>query len=50
MDADMALGNHENTAPAARVLNMIIGSGVDLYMRLTEGTHPKRIAKSREAR
>lgn len=50
VDADMAFGNHENTAPAARVLNMIIGSRMDLHMRLTERAHPKRIAKSRETR
>ena len=50
MDADVTLGNHENAAPAARVFYMIIGSGMDLHMRLTEGAHPKRIAKSREAR
>lgn len=50
MNADVALGNHENTAPTARVFNMIIGSGVDLHMRLTEGAHSKRIAKPCEAR
>lgn len=46
----MALGNHENAAPATWVLNMIIRSGMDLHMRLTEGAHPKRIAKPRETR
>lgn len=50
VDADVALGNHENTAPAARVFYMIIGSGVDLHMRLTERTHPKRITQFRETR
>lgn len=50
MNADVALGNHENAAPATRVLNMIIGSGVDLHMWLTEWAHPKRIAKPCEAR
>ncbi len=35
VDADMTLGNHENTAPTAGVFYVIIRSRVDLYMRFT---------------
>lgn len=50
VDTDMALRNHKNAAPAARVLDMVIRGGVDLHMRLTEWTHSESIAEPQEAR
>lgn len=48
MDTDMALGDDDEAAPSARILDVIIRSRE--YRRLHERTHPKRIAKFREAR
>ena len=50
MDADVTLGNHKNTAPPARIFDVIVRGRVNLDMGLTKRAHAKRVAESGQTR